>query len=340
MSISVAAYNVEDVLENCLDSLARSRYLADIEVLIINDGSKDNTENIANKYQKKYPKSFILVNKKNGGHGSTINESIKRAQGKYFKILDGDDWVDVEEFDGFIEELFSCRADLMINDFNEVYKNKIVRRKVVDSYNLNTKNDIQQMNLNNIFPMHSITVRTNKLRQENFRMSSNRFYADTEYVFLVFLVTKTFQVSDKCVYQYRLGVDGQSVSSIGVYNHIEDMIYIENRLLEEYITHIKHPNTKILKMFVQKKYIAIFNMFVIMCKNDKICQLRYFDTNMRKKYPEFIREIPLGKYAFVRYNYLFFINLYRVLYRISSMIKTFKSVIIHEVKKINFFYRL
>lgn len=319
LSISVAAYNVEDVLGTCLDSLAQSRYLDDIEVLIINDGSKDNTAAIAKAYQDKYPNSFFLVDKENGGHGSTINESIKRAHGKYFKILDGDDWVDVREFDGFIEELFECEADLMVNDYNRVYLNKKIRDNVVDGYNFYVKYDIKNMNLNNIFPMHSITVRTDKLQKQDFRMSSNRFYADVEYVFLVISVAKTFQVSDKCVYQYRLGVNGQSVSPEGLYNHIEDMFYIEKRLIQEYMSKKNHPNSEILKIFVLKKYVTIFNSFLTMKKNDKIWKLRDFDKNMREKYPDFVNDVPLGKYCLVKYNYSFFINLYRILHRIRLL---------------------
>ena len=328
LSISVAAYNVENVLGTCLDSLAQSRYLDDIEVLVINDGSKDNTEVIARKYQDKYPNSFFLVNKENGGHGSTINESIKRAHGKYFKVLDGDDWVDVKEFDGFIEDLFKCEADLMVNDYNEVYVNKNIRRKIIDAYDLNNKYDIKDMDSNNIVPMHSITVRTDKLQQHKFRMSEHRFYADTEYIFFVLSVVNNFQVSNKCVYQYRLGREGQSVSPDCLYNHIEDMLYIESRLIRECMSRTDHSNISLLKSFVQEKYMTTFYMFLLMSKNDKIYKLREFDKNMREKYPEFINEIPLGKYDLAKYNYSFFMNLYRVLHRIRLRLSPLKAAII------------
>ena len=332
LSISVAAYNVENVLETCLDSLAQSRYLDDIEVLVINDGSKDNTAAIARKYQDKYPNSFYVVNKENGGHGSTINESIKRAHGKYFKVLDGDDWVDVEEFDGFLEDLFRCEADLMVNDYNEVYVNKSIRRKIIDVYDLNNKYDMQNMDSNNIVPMHSITVRTDKLQQHKFRMSEHRFYADTEYIFFVLSVVKNFQVSNKCVYQYRLGREGQSVSPDGLYNHIEDMIYIESRLIREYMSRTDHSNTNLLKSFVQETYITTFYMFLVMSKNDKIWKFRDFDKEMREKYPELINEIPFGKYNLAKYNYSFFMNLFRMLHRIRLRLSPLKAVFIRLFK--------
>lgn len=333
LSISVAAYNVENVLGTCLDSLAQSRYLDDIEVLVINDGSKDNTAAIARKYQDKYPNSFFVVNKENGGHGSTINESIKRAHGKYFKLLDGDDWVDVKEFDGFIEDLFRCEADLMVNDYNAVYPDKSILIKYTDAYSLNEKYDIQQMDLNNMFCMHVITMRTEKLQEQNFKISSNRFYTDVEYLFLIFSLVQDFQVSDKCVYQYRLGVNGQSVSPAGIYNHIEDLIYIESRLIREYMNYKQHINGTILKHFISQKYVTIFNWFITMPKNDKIWKLRDFDKEMREKYPEFVSEIPLGKYDLAKYNYSFFMNLYRVLHRIRLRLSPLKAAIIHPFKE-------
>ena len=96
LSISIAAYNAEKWIERCLDSFCIPEIAADIEVIIVNDGSTDHTEQYAHKYVVLYPDIFRLINKKNGGHGSTINVGIKKACGKYFKIVDADDWVEKE----------------------------------------------------------------------------------------------------------------------------------------------------------------------------------------------------------------------------------------------------
>ena len=90
----------------------------------------------------------------------------------------------------------------------------------------------------------------------------------------------------------------------------------------------QHANGTILKHFISKKYVTIFNWFITMQKNDKIWKLRDFDKNMREKYPEFINEIPLGKYDLAKYNYSFFMNLYRVLYRIRLRLSPLKAAII------------
>ncbi len=96
LSISIAAYNVEEFLKNTLDSLVAPEIMDDIEVLIIDDGSKDNTAAIGKEFVDKYPNSFKVISKPNGGYGSTINAAIDAATGQYFKTLDGDDWYDTE----------------------------------------------------------------------------------------------------------------------------------------------------------------------------------------------------------------------------------------------------
>lgn len=105
LTISVAAYNVEKTLSKTLDSFNDSRIYDDVEVLIIDDGSKDKTKDIAEKYEKLVPQMFKYIKKSNGGHGSTINKGITLATGKYFKVIDGDDWVDTDSLIKFVEKL-------------------------------------------------------------------------------------------------------------------------------------------------------------------------------------------------------------------------------------------
>ena len=98
LTVVVPAYNIETYVKQCLDSFVQKEILDDIEVLVINDGSKDRTVELAEAYVRKYPETFRVINKENGGHGSTINRGIKEASGRYFKVVDGDDWVEGEAF--------------------------------------------------------------------------------------------------------------------------------------------------------------------------------------------------------------------------------------------------
>ena len=88
-------------------------YKDELEVLIVDDGSKDDTAEIAKRYEERYPNTFKLVKKENGGWGSTLNKGIEIGTGKYFKQLDGDDYFSHENLDDFILYLkkYKCRSD-------------------------------------------------------------------------------------------------------------------------------------------------------------------------------------------------------------------------------------
>ena len=96
LSITIPSYNVEKYIDKCVQSMLVDSILDDIEILIVNDGSKDSTPEIAKGYVEKYPQTVRLIDKENGGHGSTINAGIREATGKYFKVVDGDDWLNTE----------------------------------------------------------------------------------------------------------------------------------------------------------------------------------------------------------------------------------------------------
>ena len=108
LTVSVAAYNVEAFLKKTLDSCIIPEIMDDLEVIIEDDGSTDGTAALAQSYVDQYPSCFRLIQKPNGGYGSTVNRSIVEATGKYFKLLDGDDWFDQE---GLIELIGQLKLD-------------------------------------------------------------------------------------------------------------------------------------------------------------------------------------------------------------------------------------
>ena len=102
LSVSVAAYNLESMIRQCLDSFIRPEILEKVEVLVTDDGSKDQTREIVAEYEKKYPGSFKLIAQKNAGPGSTVNSGLAHATGKYFRMVDGDDWVNTNEMEAYL----------------------------------------------------------------------------------------------------------------------------------------------------------------------------------------------------------------------------------------------
>ena len=122
LTIVVPTYNVEKYLSRCLDSLLYDEKTnKKLEIIVVNDGSKDNSLKIANEYKEKYPDSVLVIDKENGGHGSTINAGLKIATGKYFRVIDSDDWVNIDEFPSYINDLEKLNSDIVLTNFSREY---------------------------------------------------------------------------------------------------------------------------------------------------------------------------------------------------------------------------
>ena len=222
LTVSKASYNVEKFLRETLDSLCSPDIIEDIEVIIVNDGSKDSTVSIAREYVKKYPESFILIDKENGGYGSTINSSLSIANGKYFRILDGDDWVDTNEFSLFVKKLKEINTDLVLTDFmwctfvNSELKEK---ERITCPYNAN---EVLQKKEIKSLAMHSTTVKTDILRDGKVKITEHCFYTDFEFILKSLSLSKDFIYLPLSVYQYRVWGSGQSISVEGTLKHYKE----------------------------------------------------------------------------------------------------------------------
>ena len=118
LTIVIPTYNMQDYLRRCLDSLiVPEEQMQLLEVLVVNDGSKDNSSAIAHEYQDKYPDTFRVIDKENGNYGSCVNRGLKEASGKYIKILDADDWFDKTILARYVEFLKTLNVDLVLTDY-------------------------------------------------------------------------------------------------------------------------------------------------------------------------------------------------------------------------------
>ena len=118
ISFVIPCFNSESYMEHAINSILVAK--DDIELIIVNDGSKDGTLKIARKYEKKYPKVVKVIDKENGGHGSGVNAGLASATGKYFKVVDSDDWVDEKSLKEVIKTLKKIDVDMLI--VNYVYE--------------------------------------------------------------------------------------------------------------------------------------------------------------------------------------------------------------------------
>lgn len=303
LTVSIAAYNVEKTIEECLDSFLPSRYFDDLEILVINDGSNDNTANIVSKYEKKYPDTIHLINKVNGGHGSTLNKSLELATGKFYKAVDGDDWVDTKELDKLCDWLKQTETDLVINASKWCYPNNPYEEHNEIGFKLHYEYTFEEMYLvhnenTRIFPMTAITILTDKLRQIGMYIKENCFYADNEFVAFCGMAADTISFDNSCAYQYRMGNSTQSVSPEGLYKHLEDYYYIFNDLADIFAKHVSiiagNSKEKYFLKFLQNYYNCIYiNMCDKIVNPDKDYLLVDNIQSLRQRHPEIICKLKL-----------------------------------------------
>lgn len=261
LTVSVASYNVEKTLRKTLDSFCDKRYIDYIEVLIEDDGSTDKTQDIGKEYEMKYPQSFRYIKKDNGGHGSTINKSIELAQGLYFKVIDGDDWVDNNDFNELInvlkkyKELYDDNKsipELILSNYAEAVNNteSVKKIKLFDCIDPCRVYDINEIDILNSMTIHTITVKTSILKENNVRITEKCYYVDVEYIMWCIYLSNSIVFYDITPYMYRVANENQSISKNSLIKNIkmQERVSVSTSILYDswfgYNKHIEGKNVK------------------------------------------------------------------------------------------------
>ena len=218
LTIVVPSYNVEAYLERGLESFCDERLANALEVIVVNDGSSDATPQIAQRFVDREPRIFRLISKENGGHGSTINAGLDAATGMYFRVVDGDDWVDTDGLVELIAKLEHTDADLVIDKKREVDM-KTGESRLFDLAPGTVVGEV--LPFSHVCPdpaisaqimIHTLTVRTEHMRSTGMCLLEHTFYEDYEYIVKASVPATSIEFFDIEVYQYLVGNAGQSVS--------------------------------------------------------------------------------------------------------------------------------
>ncbi len=234
LSISVASYNLGDMIRQCLDSFVNSEVSEYLEVIVTDDGSSDNTPEIVKEYTKKYPDIVKLVVQKNQGPGSTVNSGIKHATGKYFRMVDGDDRVVTSNLKELITYLDNTNVDMIINDFDYLDHKK---EKIIGTVNLDLK-EYEEYKFEDIcsdiyLEMHNIIYKTSILKNNKIKLD-NGYYTDVEYLLFPLPYVKTCAYLPISIYVYRINQSNQSVSFKSMQKHIDQHDLVLNHLIDFY----------------------------------------------------------------------------------------------------------
>jgi len=289
LSIIIPTYNMEKYLRKCLDSLIVSdENMQLLEVLVINDGSKDSSSLIAHEYEEKYPQTFRVVDKENGHYGSCINRGLKEATGKYVRILDSDDSYDTKNLSAYITKIANINVDLIMSDFDVVNNDTVVKKY---RYNLPHEilTDFSEMPPTIPMWMHAVAYRTEILKTMNYRQTEGISYTDQEWIFLPMSKVKSFWYFPHVVYKYSTGREGQTIDKEVFVKNIGQEVKGLFVMAEEYMQQIipySNPNIKYLQERLKYRMKAIYMSYLVRY-SDKlpVSELQSVDTNL-KEYPE------------------------------------------------------
>lgn len=293
LSFVVPSYNAENYLNKCVDSLLIGG--EDVEIIIVNDGSKDNTLAIANDYLVKYPSIVKVVDKENGGHGSGVNAGVKNATGLYFKCVDADDWVDKDAYLKLLETIKkhyhnSESPDMyFVNyvferlDLGESYvekTNKMPKERII------TWKDVKKLGLGEFFMMHQMIVRLDVIKQSNVLLPEHTFYVDNVFAFVPLKYVKTIYYLDVDFYRYYVGRPNQSVTIKNMSkNYLQQIRVLREMVLAYSLKELKaldkHHYRYMIHDLIVKSYLTLF---YVMLENNK---------EKDKKYKEFWQEFKL-----------------------------------------------
>jgi glycosyltransferase involved in cell wall biosynthesis len=226
-----------------------------MELLVINDGSKDDTLLRATNWQKKYPEIIRIISKENGGHGSTINVGLAEARGKYVRVVDGDDWVEKDGIQRLVDLLPRLEADIVLTDMGRVENERVT----YPTY-LKKLSDLVLYNEFNIpfierFPMACISVKKSLLY--GLDITENSYYTDIEFIIYALFRANTFVYVNGVVYMYRYGHSTQSVSRKNLVKNIDMLTNMSLKLGKFYQYNHITDNTKWKIMARRIEQIAI-----------------------------------------------------------------------------------
>lgn len=248
LSITIPCYNSQEYMRKCIESLLVGG--EDVEILIVNDGSSDDTQKIAEEYQEKYPAIVRAISKENGGHGSAVNTGIENASGLYFKVVDSDDWVKESAYTKILETLRELVGgtkvlDMLISNF--VYekvgeeKHKVMAyRHALPQNEMFTWKDVHHFRKGQYILMHSVIYRTKLLRECGLHLPEHTFYVDNIFVFEPLPFVKNMYYLDVNFYRYFIGREDQSVNESIMIRRIDQQLLV-NKLMIDYM--VKTKNT-------------------------------------------------------------------------------------------------
>ena len=233
ISFVVPCYNSSSYMHHALDTILEIK--EDIELIIVNDGSTDDTLKIAKEYQKKYPQVIKVIDKENGGHGSGVNAGLGIASGKYFKVVDSDDWVDTSSLKKVVATLKKQDIDMLI--VNYVYEKEGSPKEmgylnVFKENEIFTWQEVGHFKVSEYLLMHSVFYKTSLLKEIHLTLPEHTFYVDNIFVYYPLPFVKTMYYLNVPLYRYFIGRTDQSVNERVMIGRVDEQIKVTKMMID------------------------------------------------------------------------------------------------------------
>lgn len=262
LTILVPCYNSAAYMRHCIESLLPGGELMDI--IIVNDGSSDQTGEIADEYAAKYPTMIRAIHQPNGGHGEGINQGIKHAVGKYFKVIDSDDWTDTESLNKVLEFLKNNEVDLLVTNYvyehDDPSTNHTIRFKNVfrPEGKVMSWDETHSFGPTQYLTLHSTIYKTEVIRQTGLVLPRKIFYEDNLFVYTPLPYVKKLAYLNVDFYHYYIGRPDQSVNMDVMKKRCHHQIQISEEIFMKHdLEQVKMINPKLAKYMYHKVVLVM-----------------------------------------------------------------------------------
>ncbi|MCI5481287.1 MAG: glycosyltransferase family 2 protein [Lachnospiraceae bacterium] len=306
LTFTVPCYNSEAYMEKCIRSLLTGG--EDVEIIIVDDGSRDGTAAIADRFAAEYPTIIKAVHQENGGHGEAVNAGLRNATGLYFKVVDSDDWVNQEAYEKVLSTLKRLLHEQQVIDMmicNYVYEKQGALRKKVMRYKTAFPreevfgwNNVKFLHKGQYILMHSVIYRTKMLYDCGLELPKHTFYVDNIFVFDPLPYVKQMYYLDVNFYRYFIGREDQSVNEQVMIGRIDQQIRVTKILIDKMVSYMSRPmNAKLKKYMINYVDIMMTVSSVLLLKSgtpENLEKKKELWEYLRKASPKLYRKIKLG----------------------------------------------
>lgn len=270
ISFAIPCYNSQEYMDHAIESLLPGG--DDVEIIIVNDGSSDDTGKIADEYASKYPNIIKVVHQENGGHGQGVNTGLEHATGLYYKVVDSDDWVNLDALKAVInklKELAKENLDLMIVNYvyervNKGKQSPINYKNALPVDKIFTWDDTKHFRIYQYILMHSAIYRTQLLRDCGFKLPKHTFYVDNIFVYQPLPYVKSIYYMDVDFYRYFIGRDDQSVNEDVMMKRIDQQIRVTKIIIDSHdVTNLESKKLRDYMISYVSMMMTISSIFLI-----------------------------------------------------------------------------